>query len=724
MGRTTSDTIQNKTINVNSNMLTATSQAVGDILVNNGTQFIRLARGSNGQVLTSSSNNIAWSTPGGGPGGGVIQDYYYLVYYSTGNARYEALNGITGAVDYTNATDAANVLNAAITAVSAAGGGTIMLKAGTYLTRSIIILKSLVRLVGEGDTNTIIKQDTTRNLAAVFQSENFATLTGTGNNTGPYAINLEHFCIDGNKANNLTTNTDGIQAYCMGWTLEHLRIRYCRGRGIYSEWSTNGMTNVTGIQMENRYFHLRIHDTEGIGWQNRGPHDWEGSNIIILDSTSHGYLQESGANYSGSGYVENMHIYACDGLYGAWITGGTLRFHNLTTETCANAASGVNGIGLYVSGSGTATGTGLWSYHQDKGAVFDSDGTIYLNNAIIEDNYVAGVEILRNNSVVDGLFMNNGTKGIILGNGSTPIANVKVSGLILGHTTANIDWGHQSNKAITGSVILYNDTAHPTPVLNEATIDQAANSFTYESFADGTGARTVLGKAMNAAGTAKSPFNRKFGAFYCGHNTIVTEGLYAGVNQAITATLTADQWLSYYANYNTTATQNTRAGLNSAASGIVTIFTRTSNPSKKTHLKIPNVTDTRFYGGFSSATAIPVTDTPLGTGDSGIIVGWNSTDTTIKIYRNDGSGAAPAAIDTAISKPTNWWQYEITSDDSGASFTVNVFAAGTNYKTVMTTRVPASATRLATYDIIENSAAAAAKDIQIDVSVLESKFLN
>jgi len=62
VARDTNDTLLNKTFNVNSNTFTATSQAVGDILYNNGTQFIRLARGSNGQVLQSSATSISWAS--------------------------------------------------------------------------------------------------------------------------------------------------------------------------------------------------------------------------------------------------------------------------------------------------------------------------------------------------------------------------------------------------------------------------------------------------------------------------------------------------------------------------------------------------------------------------------------------------------------------------------------------------------------------------------------
>jgi hypothetical protein len=68
VARDTADTLLSKTISVNSNTVTATSQALGDILINNGTQFIRLARGTNGQVLTATATTINWAAPASSTG--------------------------------------------------------------------------------------------------------------------------------------------------------------------------------------------------------------------------------------------------------------------------------------------------------------------------------------------------------------------------------------------------------------------------------------------------------------------------------------------------------------------------------------------------------------------------------------------------------------------------------------------------------------------------------
>ena len=204
--------------------------------------------------------------------------------------------------------------------------------------------------------------------------------------------------------------------------------------------------------------------------------------------------------------------------------------------------------------------------------------------------------------------------------------------------------------------------------------------------------------------------------------TTFRDGLYSDVIETGTKTLSADQWLGTYINYNTGTTANSKAGLNGTTA--IALFTRTSYPYKRTHLKIPTVTSSRFYGGFSSNTALPVTDTPLGSADSGVIVGWNSTDTNIRIYNNDGTGAAPTSIDTGLAKPTASWSYEIISDDANARFTVNIVTnTPATFSTNITTRIPGASTRLAIYDCVENTTTTA-KDIQLNVSTVESKFIH
>lgn len=55
-------TLTNKNINATNNTITDTSTALGDILMSNGTKFVRLARGSTNQVLQSTATTLQWAT--------------------------------------------------------------------------------------------------------------------------------------------------------------------------------------------------------------------------------------------------------------------------------------------------------------------------------------------------------------------------------------------------------------------------------------------------------------------------------------------------------------------------------------------------------------------------------------------------------------------------------------------------------------------------------------
>lgn len=77
----------------------------------------------------------------------------------------------------------------------------------------------------------------------------------------------------------------------------------------------------------------------------------------------------------------------------------------------------------------------------------------------------------------------------------------------------------------------------------------------------------------------------------------------------------------------------------------------------KSKISIPgSLTNTRLYVGLSSDITIPNTNTPLAGTDSGVIVGWRSTDTTnYMIFHNGGDTSAsttPTVINTGVPRST------------------------------------------------------------------------
>ncbi len=68
VGKATTDILTNKTISVNNNTLTATSQAAGDLLKNDGSSFVRFAKGSALQILrvNAGGTDLEWVADSGG----------------------------------------------------------------------------------------------------------------------------------------------------------------------------------------------------------------------------------------------------------------------------------------------------------------------------------------------------------------------------------------------------------------------------------------------------------------------------------------------------------------------------------------------------------------------------------------------------------------------------------------------------------------------------------
>jgi parallel beta-helix repeat protein len=89
----------------------------------------------------------------GTPVGAFISSASYII--DKNGSTINAINGATSAIDYTG-TDAKTVINAAIVALNAIGGGTVFIKAGTFTITNTIDLKSNVNIIGEG-YNTLLQ---------------------------------------------------------------------------------------------------------------------------------------------------------------------------------------------------------------------------------------------------------------------------------------------------------------------------------------------------------------------------------------------------------------------------------------------------------------------------------------------------------------------------------------------------------------------------------------
>lgn len=144
--------------NALASVLTNPMSASGDTIYggSSGTPT-RLAKGTNGQVLTLNSGLPAWQTPSAN-----VQTVFNVVSFgATGNGS----------------TDDTTAVQAAINAANAAGGGTVSFPTGTYKISAVLTLFSGVSLLGYGALSSIINQTSTTAHGVTFTSGSLANAT-------------------------------------------------------------------------------------------------------------------------------------------------------------------------------------------------------------------------------------------------------------------------------------------------------------------------------------------------------------------------------------------------------------------------------------------------------------------------------------------------------------------------------------------------------------------
>jgi hypothetical protein len=98
--------------------------------------------------------------------------------------------------------------------------------------------------------------------------------------------------------------------------------------------------------------------------------------------------------------------------------------------------------------------------------------------------------------------------------------------------------------------------------------------------------------------------------------------------------------------------------------------------------KIDSAISARMYFGFTSATTLPISDTPIANTDSGVIIGFRATDSDFTVISNNGNGTA-TATSLGVTKDANFHTMEINWTPSGS---VNVILDGARTTTISTVR--------------------------------------
>lgn len=171
-----------------------------------------------------------------------------------------------GALPSASAATNTAAINNAIDAAVAAGGGTVQLPEGTYLTNAPIVVKSNVNFVGEGFSNTVIKK--TGNYAAVSAGSispsvpcRTFSIVGIGvdsDNFGGNGFDLQdcaYFKVDQISAEKDTGKGVSIQQSFIGtvgdvystncdWNLYFFGVQSVQFNYVYGSTPSNGSNNI------------------------------------------------------------------------------------------------------------------------------------------------------------------------------------------------------------------------------------------------------------------------------------------------------------------------------------------------------------------------------------------------------------------------------------------------------------------------------------------------
>src|SRR6266704_3907637 len=193
-----------------------------------------------------------------------------------------------GAVGYGVTDDTTAIANAR-SAANAAGGGTVYYPTGIFISGNQT-LYSFVTDLGAGIGATTIKLKNGANtdlFSAQTSLINLSAAFGSGivGNLGMFS--MRNLTLDGNKANQSSGPSYPLRFYGYTFVLRDLEIKNGYSGGVQIDWS--GTTPLLGDSMEASIEDIKVHDSNGIGFQMGGPHDSFLANIMSFAHSSHGF---------------------------------------------------------------------------------------------------------------------------------------------------------------------------------------------------------------------------------------------------------------------------------------------------------------------------------------------------------------------------------------------------------------------------------------------------
>lgn len=297
-------------------------------------------------------------------------------------------------------------IQAAIDAVGAAGGGTVFLRAGTYVIGTQIDLDSTeVHLVGEGMGATVLqaKAAFSTGTAIIAADQSF--------------ISIQHLTVDGNKANQTTEAHTGI--YCgfnsTAFTdifIDNVEVKNVNlGIGIYTDIDKTIISKCIS------------HDNEDNGiYADTSANTSKILNCISYSNASDGIFVDTSyvnvvgcTSYSNTGdgftggekYVSYTNCIA----YSNTAEGFDINNTNIVVSGCIAQLNGTRGISLSGSGEAQIIGSMFEDNANDQIVLSGSDDCIVSGNLV-----KAGATLAADDTYSGILLTSTATRNVITGN--------------------------------------------------------------------------------------------------------------------------------------------------------------------------------------------------------------------------------------------------------------------------------------------------------------------
>ena len=223
-------------------------------------------------ALPSAASRVGFQADGEGAQGRTIEN---------------KLREIVSATDFGSLAviDATTVVQAAIDAVAATGGGIVSLPWSGVITVTGLVLKDRVQLQGLGKNVTTIKLKEGANNHVIQAGDFDANANGVSRATpvGCKTGGLKYLTIDGNKANQ-TVAKHGFAYYGIDVQLEEVEFKNAKGIGSAIESPGGTYSSVVGQNLQPSIRHIESHDNDAGNWSYNGQSDTNMYDLMLYQT--------------------------------------------------------------------------------------------------------------------------------------------------------------------------------------------------------------------------------------------------------------------------------------------------------------------------------------------------------------------------------------------------------------------------------------------------------